>query len=91
MQELKRKSGNVYYCILTNAAGPAVLKSKSAKFQNLFIGVFRVNDCAAFVIGQMAQRDGADFRMMMETLARSYTIPAVGKPSPTAPKQKIFL
>jgi hypothetical protein len=83
VQEMDRETGHIFFCLLTNAALTDVRTPTSARNEHLFIGVFRVSDCVAFVVGHVADPDGADYHMMLETLNRCYTIPVIGAPAPT--------
>jgi hypothetical protein len=84
VQVLKRASGNVYYCLLTNSAFASNTKPIAGQFRYLFAGLFRVGGSVAFVVGNLNQPDDADFRMMMETLRRAATLPIItSKPATT--------
>jgi hypothetical protein len=88
VQRLKRASGDVYYCLLTNATFANNPEPPAEQFRNLFLGVFRVSDNVAIVVGNLSQRDDVGFRMMMETLGRIYTLPIVGEPKkPVTPEE----
>jgi hypothetical protein len=75
VQTLKRRSGDVYYCVLGNAAFPNNPMPPAAQFQYLFVGVFRISDSVAFVFGNLSEKDSLNFRMMKETLGRIHTLP----------------
>jgi hypothetical protein len=88
VQVLKRPSGDVYYCLLTNAAFVDNPEPPEEKFRNLFLGVFRVGESVAFVVGNFSQRDDPNFRMMMETLRKVVTLPIATDPGAARPRQE---
>jgi hypothetical protein len=77
VQRLKRASGDVYYCLLTNAALEGNPTPPAGQFRYFFVGVFRVGASVGFVIGNFSQKDDVSFRMMMETLGKISTLPVV--------------
>jgi hypothetical protein len=90
VQVLKKASGNIYYCLMTNAAFANSPTPPAAQFRYLFLGVFRISDDVAFVIGNLSQKDDVDFRMMMETLEGIHTLPIVtGSGAPAIQRKSV--
>jgi hypothetical protein len=75
VQSLPIASGNLYYCILTNASFSNGQRPPAAQFRNLFLGLFRIGGGVAVVVGNFSQKDDDNFRMMMETLGKIYRLP----------------
>lgn len=75
VQVLKGASVNVYYCVMGNAAFAANPAPPAAQFRYLFLGVFRIASDAAVVVGNLSEKDGVNFRLMMEALGKVSTLP----------------
>jgi hypothetical protein len=82
VQILKRPSGDIYYCLLSNAAFANYSTPPAAQFRFLFMGVFRIGSSAAFVVGNLSQKDDVNYRLMIDTLERISTLPIVEKTEP---------
>jgi len=82
VQSVKRASGDVYYCLISNAAFANNPTPPADQFRYLFLGVFRISGNVAFVIGNLSQKDDVNVRMMMETLGRISTIPVINGSNP---------
>jgi len=82
VQSLPMASGNVYYCILTNAAFSNGQKPPASQFRNLFLGVFRIGANAAVVVGHFSEKDDVNYRMMMETLGKISRLPIANGADP---------
>jgi hypothetical protein len=82
VQRLKGASGEIYYCILSNAAFVKGLTRPADEFRYLFLGVFRISGNAALVIENLSRKDGVNFRMMQAMLAGIYTLPVVNDAAP---------
>ncbi len=78
VQILSPPLGNIYYCLLTNAALAHNPTSPPGQFQYLFLGVFRIGGGVAVVIGNLSHKDDVNFRMMIQTLEGLSTLPITG-------------
>ncbi len=84
VQTLKRPPGDVYYCLLSNAAFAKGREHIASQFRYLFLGVFRISDSVAVVVGNLSEKDDVNYRMMMEALGKISTLPVVNGPGPEA-------
>lgn len=52
------------------------------------MGIFRISNSVALVIGNLDATDDINIRMMKETLGGIYTLPILNEPNPPAAQEK---